>query len=125
MGRTARCVQYLALLFITLSSLRADADTSSPQVTSNLLALCGTCQVLVLGETHKQPESQALFFDLVKSLLLRGERILVGLEITAGKQDALDAVLAGRQTPEGLAPSMIDSPFYHTMLLALAQMHQT
>ena len=41
MSRKARCVQYLVILFfIMLSSLRADADTSSPKVTSNLLALC-------------------------------------------------------------------------------------
>ena len=83
-----------------------------PTVVLAILSLCNPCQILILGETHKQPESHTLFLDLVKALLMKGKRLLIGLEITTGKQALLDAVMAGKQSPEGVVPSMVDSPSY-------------
>ena len=55
---------------------------------------------------------------------MRGKRLLVSLEITTGKQASLNAVMAGKQSPVGIASSSIDSPSYQAMLLALGQMHR-
>jgi hypothetical protein len=119
-----RYVGHSILFLALLGNPPADAETSYTTVTSKILALCDTCQVLILGETHQHPESPALFLDLVMSLIVRGNHILVGLEIPTARQEALDMVMAKQRTPAGLAPAMIDSPAYQAMLMTLARLHQ-
>ena len=58
-------------------------------------------------------------------LIAQGEHILVGLEVSAAQQDALDAVMAGKRTPEGIAHPIIDSPSFQKMLSELSELYQT
>lgn len=118
-----RLVRMFCCLIFFLMPLRSWGSPAHPElapVTTALLTLCGNCQVLVLGETHQKPESSVLFLDLVTQLIAQGERVLVGLEVSAAQQDALDAVLVGNRTPEGIAHPIIDSPSFQNMLVVVA-----
>jgi hypothetical protein len=66
-----------------------------------------------------------LFIDLVTQLIAKGERVLVGLEVSADQQDALDAVMVGNRTPEGIAHPIIDSPAFQNLLVELSALYQT
>jgi hypothetical protein len=44
----------------------------------------------MLGDTHQKPESPMLFIDLVTQFIAKDERVLVGLEVSAAQQDALE-----------------------------------
>ena len=93
-----RCRQILALMVLLLCVVfPPHGHTDITMVSEQTLVLCDTCQVLILGESHQKVESPALYTDLVTHLLEQGERIFVGLEITFGKQQALDAVMEYRK----------------------------
>ena len=94
-----RLTPCVILILWLLPASNVQAGISTPGTTSQVIALCDTCQVLVLGETHQKPESPVLFIDIVTHLIAKGERVLVGLEVSATQQDALYAVMEGKQTP--------------------------
>jgi hypothetical protein len=116
--RLTRCV-FLIFWLCPASNVQADVSTTS--VSSQILSLCGTCQVLIIGERHQQPESPVLFISLVTQLIAQGECVLVGLEVSAAQQDALDAVMAGTRTPEGITHPIIDSPSFQKLLMDLSK----
>jgi hypothetical protein len=123
-----RLVRMLCCLIFFLLPLRSWGSPAHPElapITADILTLCGNCQVLVLGETHQKPESPVLFIDLVTHLIAKGERVLVGLEVSADQQDALDAVMVGNRTPEGIAHPIIDSPAFQKMLVDLSELNRT
>jgi hypothetical protein len=66
-----------------------------------------------------------LFTDLVTQFIAKGERVLVGLEVSAAQQDALDAVMGGKRAPEGIAHPIIDSPAFQNMLVELSGLNRT
>jgi hypothetical protein len=118
----------LCCLIFFLLPLRSWGSPAHPElapITTAILTPCGNCQVLVLGETHQKPESPVLFIDLVTHLIAKGERVLVGLEVSADQQDALDAVMVGNRTPEGIAHPIIDSPAFQNLLVELSALYQT
>jgi hypothetical protein len=122
-----RLVRMLCCLIFFLLPLRSWGSPAHPElapVTTDILTLCGDCQVLILGETHQKPESPVLFIDLMTHLIAKGERVLVGLEVSADQQDALDAVLVGNRTPEGIAHPIIDSPAFQNMLVELSMLNR-
>ncbi len=121
-------IMMLCCLIFFLIPLRSWGSPAHPElapITTAILTLCGDCQVLMIGETHQKPESPVLFIDLVTQLIAKGERVLVGLEVSAAQQDALDAVLVGKRTPEGLAHPIIDSPSFQKMLVELSVLYRT
>ena len=118
-----RCLRY-GLLMLALAT-PVQAEPAIADVASRILSLCGACQALLVGERHQQAESPALFIQLVARLVERGERIVVGLEIPATRQDALDAVVAGARGPAGIAHPIIDSPAFQRLLMDLAGLTQT
>ena len=117
MARFTPCVILILWLFLAPN---VHAHHSIASVTLQVIALCGTCQVLILGEIHRKPESPMLFTNLVRRLVRKGKRVLVGLEISVAQQDALDAVMAGTRTPAGMAHPIIDSPYFQNMLIELS-----
>lgn len=117
-------VHYLTLLVILLRSSLVHADDSTGPIVSQILSLCGACQLLVPGERHQQPESLSLFFDIVQQLIAQGERVLVGLEILTSQQSVLDAALKNQEIPPQLLHPIIDSRFYRNFLLALSRLQR-
>jgi len=105
-------------------AINVQAERAATDVVSQILSLCGACKVLLIGERHRQPESPALFLDLATRLVKRGERTLIGLEIPAARQDALEAVMAGARSPAGVAHPIIDSPAYQHLLLELSALQR-
>jgi hypothetical protein len=120
-----RLIPCVILILWLLPASNAQAGISTSSVILQVIALCDTCQVLILGETHQKPESPVLFVDLVTHLIAKGERVLVGLEVSADQQDALDAVLEGKRTPEGIAHPIIDSPTFQNLLVELSELYRT
>ena len=118
----SRCLRYV-LLMLALA-INVQAERAATDVTSQILSLCDACQALRIGERRQQPESRALFLGLVTRLVKRGERTLVGLDIPAARQDALDAVMAGARSPAGVAHPIIDSPAYQRLLLELSALQR-
>ena len=110
---------------LPLNTWGSPAHPELAPVTTAILNLCDTCQVLVLGETHQKPESPVLFIDLVTQLIAKGERLLIGLEVSAAQQDALDTVLVGQRTPEGIAHPIIDPPAFQNLLVELSKLNRT
>jgi hypothetical protein len=123
--RLVRMLCCFIFFLMPLSTWGSPAHPELAPITTAILTLCGDCQVLVLGETHQKLESPVLFIDLVTHLIAQGERVLVGLEILADQQDALDAVLVGNRTPEGIAHPIIDSPAFQNMLVELSALSRT
>jgi hypothetical protein len=117
-----RCLRYV--FFMLALAANVQAERAATDVASQILSLCGACQVLLIGERHQQPESPPLFLDLVTRLVKRGERTLIGLEIPAARQDALDAMMAGARSPAGIAHPIIDSPAYQRLLLELSALQR-
>jgi hypothetical protein len=79
-------------------------------------------RVVIVGERHRHPSSHQLFLDFVRDTATRGERVLVGLEIPSDRQAALDTVLRGERSPEGLAHPIIDCPSYRALLVGLGEL---
>lgn len=76
--------------------------------------------VWVIGERHRVAAGHGLFEALVADALHVGERVLVGLEIPADRQAALEEALAG---DGGAAPPVvIDSPSYRGLLMRLGEL---
>lgn len=79
--------------------------------------------VWVIGERHRVAAGHELFEALVADALHVGERVLVGLEIPADRQAALEEALAGQRGAP--APAVIDSPSYQNLLTRLGELSQT
>lgn len=124
MLRFFRDVRLMSVLLMLALASNVQARGATTRVTSHILSLCGACQVLLIGERHRQPESPMLFIDLVTRLVRQGDRLVVGLEIPAAHQDALDAAMAGERTPAEIAHPLIDSSAYQHMLLELSALQR-
>jgi len=118
-----RLIPCFLLILLLLPISNAQAGISTPSVALQVIALCNTCQVLILGETHQKTESPVLFIDLVTQLITKGERVLVGLEVSATQQDVLDAVMTGQRSPEGITHPIIDSPSFQNLLVELSELY--
>ena len=70
--------------------------------------------IVILGETHGTSETPALFADLVCSAATRhqGETVLVGLELPASIQPAIDLLLDGPDKEAG-ARAVLEHSFWH------------
>jgi uncharacterized iron-regulated protein len=84
---------------------------------SSTIEWSGDSSVLILGEKHGNPESQKLTVALVNSLIHRGNKVFLGLEIPSSSQDDLERVLGGQEPvcQEFVSP-IIDHPAYKKML---------
>jgi hypothetical protein len=97
---------------------------------SDILGLCVSCiikesgdrEAIILGERHHRPQSQCMMLALVRELLSRGERLFVGLEIPADRQEDLERALGGQRPSKPLAQGITDHPGYHQMLSELGIM---
>jgi len=69
-------------------------ETDVAGLAERILFSCRGKEVLLLGETHQNPESQDLFLALVENQVGQGHRVFVGLEISRDQQDNLDALFA-------------------------------
>ncbi len=110
----------LSLMLFAVTALPAHATTNA--VVTDLLSLCGTCEVLILGERHNQPESFALFLDLINAFADRGERVLVGLEVFTSKQAAMESMMRGEHPEGGLGLATMNAPHYQQMVEALGEL---
>jgi len=119
-----RLIPCCLLILWLVPASNAQASISTPSAALQVIALCNTCQVLILGETHQKPESPVLFIDLVTQLITKGERVLVGLEVSAAQQDVLDAVMIGQRSPEGITHPIIDSPSFQNLLVELSELYR-
>ncbi len=78
-------------LLITLTA----SQGLSQSITKELLHLLKSTQILMLGETHKHPQSTSLLYDIADQYTSTGECIAVALEITSDQQEVLTQVLKG------------------------------
>jgi uncharacterized iron-regulated protein len=109
-----------SLLLLLLPALTYTATTS--EIANKITKLCTDSPVILLGEEHKQPQSQKLFLDLVRHYNQGGSNVFVGLEIPADQQDKLDAALSGGETDYSFLYPVIDHPAYRDMIRSLGEM---
>lgn len=78
--------------------------------------------VIIVGETHRRPESTKFVTNTVAEYLQGGNCLTVGLEIPSHQQPILDRALKGKWIPERFSISsiplsgFIDHPGYRKML---------
>ena len=90
------------------------------KLASEIISTCQDKELIVLGEKHRQPDSQALFLSLVRTLTAQGDSVFVGLEIPSERQDILNRFLAGEMlSPSELLSPLINHSAYIDMLQEL------
>jgi len=86
---------FVLIYFLWSQSVALFAEeVDTGKIAAEILAACQGKRVILLGESHQNPESQALFLALVEERAGKGGDIFVGLEISGDQQDNLDALLA-------------------------------
>lgn len=79
-------------------------------------------EVVIVGETHRRPESARLFLAVVRELVNHGACPVVSLEISKDQQPGLDALARGEGGANALQVSpIIDHPGYRTLLASLGR----
>lgn len=106
------------LIVLTLSVL----TISSAALSSSIPELLRDKDVIIVGETHRRPESTKFVTDTVTEYLQGGNCLTVGLEIPSHQQPILDRALKGEWIPVRFSISsiplstFIDHPGYRKML---------
>jgi hypothetical protein len=67
----------------------------SVTITEDIAQLCQDNPIILLGETHHQPDSPKLLIDIVQHYIARGDKVFAGLEIPSDKQAELEQALTG------------------------------
>ncbi len=103
---------------LTLSVL----TISSAALSSSIPELLRDKDVIIVGETHRRPESAEFVTNTVAEYLQGGSCLIVGLEIPSHQQPILDRALKGKWIPARFSiwsiplSSFIDHPGYRKML---------
>ncbi len=97
-------------------------SSPSRSLSEAIVAASEGARVIVLGERDREASGHGLFLELVRVLRDRGERVLVGLEISSSRQPALDKAVGGLRAYTGLAHPIIDGPSYRALLRGLGEM---
>ena len=106
------------ILVLTLSIL--SFPTTAPSF--SIRELLGDKDVIIIGETHRRPESAEFVTNTVAEYLQPGNCLTVGLEIPSHLQPILDRALNGKWIPARFSissiplSSLIDHPGYRKML---------
>jgi len=106
----------LALLLALFGPSAAAAAPAFGAVAQAVAAGCRDATVVILGERHGEPESHALFLELVEALAESGARLLVALENPGDRIGDLRAALAGFPAPEF---PVVDGPSFRELLRTL------
>ncbi len=107
-----------ALLVLTTLIVTVPITTLSSSITE----LIRDKDVIIVGETHRRPESTKFVANIVAEYLQGGNCLTVGLEIPSHQQPILDRALKGKWIPERFSISsiplsgFIDHPGYRNML---------
>lgn len=110
---------------LLLSLGAAEREAAEPPPVAALRTLLQHSPVLILGETHHQPDSARLVAETVAAALQAGECLTVALEIPADQQSALDAGLRGEQPLSAIAiHPIIDHPAYRDLLRRFRALRQ-
>jgi hypothetical protein len=93
------------------------------QIVFSIIESSEDSSVLILGEKHRNPESHKLTETFVKSLIHRGNKVFLGVEIPSSSQDDLERVLVGQEPlcEEFISP-IVDHPVYREMLRELGML---
>jgi hypothetical protein len=111
----------LLLLFLITTLTASVAYSTTTNTTEAIATLCQDHSIVLLGETHQEPDSQVLFFDLTRHYVKRGDSVYVGLEIPSDEQLKLDDALAGGSDFSFLYP-IIQHDQYNQMIHDLGGM---
>ena len=101
------------LLFFSLSARDLSAEDLDPATA--LATLLRQNSVLIVGETHRRPESPRLVADIVEAYLNAGGCLTVALEIGSDQQPVLDTAMRGEHSAIRIHP-IIDHRAYREML---------
>lgn len=83
----------------------------------SLFELTRNNQVVIVGETHRRPESARFITETVTEYLRKGKCLIVGLEIRSHQQPILERAFNNRASISSIQlSSIIDHPGYHRML---------
>lgn len=108
----------LAFILLTLASPVTAFSFSVPQLLRDK-------DVIIVGETHRRPESTQFVTNTVTEYLQGGKCLIVGLEIPSHQQPVLERAFKGKWRPWRLKmdsisslplSSLIDHPGYRKML---------
>jgi hypothetical protein len=106
------------LLFLVTTQLTSIVCAASGHIIEDIATLCQDRTIILLGETHHEPDSQMLFLHLVRHYVEQGDTVYVGLEIPADKQTQLDDALAGGRDFSFISPIILHDQ-YEEMIHAL------
>lgn len=88
-----------------------------------LNSLLGTNQILVIGESYGQIESENLFAKIVTDYVNNGACLKVGLEIPSDQQETLDRAMRGETSMSDVQiDSVIDHDAYREMLVNFSEL---
>jgi hypothetical protein len=104
------------------ASPEGGAPRGSPRLSAQIASVCAGASVVILGERHREPDSHALFLDLVNAFVSQGDRVFVGLEIGSDHQSDLEAAATGPWPSNDLVPPAIDSASYRDLVRALLRL---
>lgn len=113
-------ISYL-LLFLVTTQLTSFVCAASGHIIGDIDTLCQERTIILLGESHHEPDSQMLFLLLVRHYVEQGDRVYVGLEIPADKQTQLDDALVGGRNFSFISPIILHDQ-YKEMIHALGDM---
>lgn len=81
--------------------------------------------IVIIGETHQQPESSQFFKQLIDATVEKYQCVSIGLEIERDQQATIDEVMAGRAPVSKIkVPVVIDHPDYRWLIGRLAEIKQ-
>jgi hypothetical protein len=105
------------LLFAGLLCFGFSGASLAKESDISLQSLLGSKQVLIIGESYGQPESEQFFSKTVSDYLNRGGCLKVGLEITSDQQAVLDGAMKGDVPVSQIKINdIMDSAAYRQML---------
>lgn len=108
---------FYGLLFAGLLYVGSTGASSAQQDKTSLPFLLGSKQVLVIGESYGQPESEKFFSKTVTEYLNGGGCLKVGLEISSDQQSVLDSAMKGEVPVSQIQINdIVESDAYRQML---------
>jgi hypothetical protein len=118
-------VRVLLVLLLCPPGVVGDTATERQRVVSLLTDLLRQHPVVLLGETHRRPESPRLVAEVARAYVENGGCLTVALEIAADQQPALHAGVHGTGALSAVViHPIIDHPPYRAMLRRLQDLRR-
>lgn len=109
--------------FFFIAGLFSSIPAHSNEVQEWIIKGMEPNSITIIGEYHKQPESNQLFQSIISKYLQQNKCLVVALEIASSQQATLDGIAEGKSTVSDIEiPPIIDHPPFRVLINDLAKM---